>query len=339
MHNASILLQVLFFLVSAIIVVSLFRRLGLGAVMGYLVAGVLIGPHGLRLVPDPEQTRDLAELGVVFLLFMVGLELPFHRIKLMRGPVFLLGAAQVLVTTLGIAVIATLFGFSPAAAALVGASLAFSSTAIVLRLLSDQGKLTTQYGRSAFAILLVQDLAVGPFLVLGLALGDDKTALGTALAVALLKLVAAAMLILGVGRIILRHIFAQVALAGEREIFAALSLFIVLAAGMLTQSAGLSMAFGAFLAGMLLAETQFRHQVAADVQPFRGLLLGLFFMTVGMSIDLGAAWSQWQQLTGLVIALLVGKAVLLAMLARVFGQNGADSLHLGILLSQASTLR
>ena len=335
MHDTSLLLKVLFLLVAAIIVVSAFRRLGLGAIMGYLVAGILIGPSGLKLIPDPDQTHDLAELGVVFLLFTVGLELPFHRIKLMRGPVFLLGGAQVLLTTAIFALVAWLFGLSPAAATLVGAALAFSSTAIVLRMLSDQGELTTQYGRSAFAVLLVQDLAVGPFLVLAIALGDDDFSVATALVVAILKLVASAMLILGIGRIVLRHIFAQVAQAKEREVFVALTLFVVLGAGLLTHSAELSMAFGAFLAGMLLAETQYRHQVAADIQPFRGLLLGLFFMTVGMSIDLAAAAQHWQQLLALVASLLIAKAVILTLLARLFGQNDADAVHIGVLLSQA----
>ena len=335
LQHGSYLVEVLFLLLAAVAMVSVFRRLGLGAIMGYLVAGALIGPHGFALVKDLKSTQELAELGVVFLLFTVGLELPFHRIKLMRGPVFLLGAAQVGVTTLIFSLAGWAFGLTPAAATVVGGALAFSSTAIVLRMLSDQGGLNSQFGRTVFAVLLVQDLAVGPFLVVALALGQDSVSLPVALGLAALKTVIAIMAILGIGRIVLRHIFSQVALAQEREVFVGLTLFVVLAAGLMTQSAGLSLAFGAFLAGMLLAETQFRHQVAADIQPFRGLLLGLFFMTVGMSIDFSVTLENWLLMMGLVPGLLLAKAAILFVLARLFRQQQADALHLGLLLSQA----
>jgi CPA2 family monovalent cation:H+ antiporter-2 len=335
MAEAGYLFEVVVILLAAVVTVSLFQRLKLGAVMGYLVAGGIIGPAGLGLISEMETTQTLAEFGVVFLLFTVGLELPFERVKLMRGRIFALGVGQVLVTTMVIAAVALLAGMSTVASAVVvGGALALSSTAIVLRMLVDRGELTSQFGRSAFAVLLVQDLLVGLFLVTVLALGQDEMPIGMALGLAALKVVVAMMAILGLGRIVLRHLFAQVAVTREPEIFAALTLFVVIATGLVTKLAGMSMAFGAFLAGMLLAETAYRHQVAAEIQPFRGLLLGLFFMTVGMSIDVSFALSNGGAVVLLVVGLLVGKAVLLFGLARLFGLPLAQSLHLGLVLCQ-----
>ena len=334
MPETAYLTDVVTILIAAVLMVSLSYHLRLGAVIGYLVAGAVIGPHGLALVHDLENIRALAELGVVFLLFTVGLELPFSRIKVMRGRIFALGALQVLVTTFAIAAAAYALGLSLAAAAIIGGSLAFSSTAIVLRLLSDRGELTSQFGRSAFAVLIIQDLAVGLFLVSTLAIGRQDVSVWVALGLAALKVAIAIMAILGVGRIVLRHVLTRVAMVREREIFTAMTLFIALGTGLLTHAAGLSMAFGAFLAGMLLAETPYRHQVAADIQPFRGLLLGLFFMSAGMFINLGLLPTQGLAVLGILIALLLGKAVILAGLARLLGHSTADALHLGILLSQ-----
>jgi len=335
MAEAGYLFEVVVILLAAVVTVSLFQRLKLGAVLGYLVAGGVIGPAGLSLISELETAQNLAEFGVVFLLFTVGLELPFERIKLMRGRIFALGLGQVLVTTVVIAAVALLAGMSSVTSAVVvGGALALSSTAIVLRLLVDRGELTSQFGRSAFAVLLVQDLLVGLFLVTVLALGQDDMPIGMALGLAALKVVVGVMAILGLGRIVLRHLFAQVAVTREPEIFAALTLFVVIATGLVTKLAGMSMAFGALLAGMLLAETTYRHQVAAEIQPFRGLLLGLFFMTVGMSIDVGFALSNGGAVVLLVVGLLLGKAVLLFGLARLFGLPLAQSLHLGLMLCQ-----
>ncbi|MFQ6018342.1 MAG: cation:proton antiporter [Kiloniellaceae bacterium] len=334
MPEAGFLLEVIVILLAAVVSVALFQGLGLGSVLGYLVAGAVIGPTGLALVTDVETTRALAELGVAFLLFTVGLELPFERIKVMRGRIFALGAAQVVLTSLVIAVVAVLAGARAGAAAVIGAALALSSTAIVLQLLSERGDITTRFGRSAFAVLLVQDLAVAPFLVCVLVLGQEEGSVLGALGLAALKVTVAVVAILGIGRLVLRHVFWPVASLRNPEIFAALTLFVVLSTGMFTKLAGLSMAFGAFLAGMLLAETHYRHQVGAVIQPFRGLLLGLFFMTVGMSMDLALTRQQGGLIVALAAALLVGKAVLLAGLARLFGLSGAQAVQLGILLSQ-----
>ncbi len=328
------LLEVIVVLVAAVISVFLFQRIGLGAVLGYLVAGAVIGPSGFALVADVDTIQALGELGVVFLLFTVGLELPFERIRVMQARTFALGAAQVFVTALAVTGIAILIGVSTRTSVVIGGALALSSTAIVLRMLVDRGELNSRFGRSCFAVLLVQDMMVGPFLVLALALGGGAEMLGLALGEAALKAVVAVMAILGIGRIVLRYVFQQVAAVRDPDVFIALSLVVVLASGLMTNMAGLSMAFGAFLAGMLLAETHYRHQVAADIQPFRGLLLGLFFMSVGMSVDFGLTASKAGLVIGLAAGLIVLKAALLAGLGLIAGIRPAQALNLGILLSQ-----
>ena len=334
MPETGYLFEVIVILLAAVVSVLVFQRLRLGSIVGYLVAGVVIGPTGLALISDVEGTRTLAELGVVFLLFTIGLELPFERIKLMRGRSLGLGAAQLIVTSAAIAAAALITGMNGLASIIVGMGLALSSTAIVLRILSDRGDITSRFGRSAFAVLLVQDLAVGPMLVCVLALGAAGASIPAALGFAALKVTVAVLAILGVGRIVLRHVFWPVAQTRDPEIFAALTLLVVLCTGMLTNLAGLSMAFGAFLAGMLFAETHYRHQVGAVIQPFRALLLGLFFITVGMRIDLELTLREGWTIAALVLALLLGKAVLLAGLSRLFGMAWAQALNLGILLAQ-----
>ena len=334
MPEAGYLTEVIIVLIAAVLSVSLFQRFKLGAVLGYLVAGAAIGPVGLQLVTEVETIHALAELGVVFLLFTVGLELPFERLRVMQRRIFALGVGQIFLTALLIFAVAYLAGAPPLAAAVIGGGLALSSTAIVLRLLVDRGQLTTRFGRTCFAVLLVQDLMVAPFLVLVLALGAGEGSLALDLGTALLKATVAVMAVLGIGRIVLRQVFTQVAALRDPDVFAALSLVVVLASALLTKMAGLSMAFGAFLAGMLLAETHYRHQVAADILPFRGLLLGLFFMSVGMSIDLPATWGGAAEILVLAFGLLVLKAVVLAGLGVVSGLRAAQALNLGVLLSQ-----
>ncbi len=326
--------EVIVVLIAAVFSVALFQRFGLGAVLGYLVAGAVIGPSGLALVTDLDTIYALGELGVVFLLFTIGLELPFDRIRVMQARTFALGAAQVFLTGIAICGIALLIGVRPVTAVIIGGGLALSSTAIVIRLLVDHGELTTRFGRTCFAILIVQDLLVALFLVLVLALGEDDASLGFALGGALLKAVVAVMAILGIGRIVMRHIFMQVAAVRDPDVFVAMSLVVVLAIGLMTKMAGLSMAFGAFLAGMLLAETHYRHQVAADIQPFRGLLLGLFFMSVGMSVDAELAVDRAGLIALFAVGLVILKAGLLTGLGVALGVRLAQAVHLGILLSQ-----
>lgn len=334
MPDAGYLTQVIVILLAAILAVPLFRRLKLGATLGYLVAGMIIGPFVLDLANDIETIHAIAELGVVFLLFTVGLELPLDRLRVIGARMFALGLAQVGGTALVIALVASSLGVGPKAAAVIGGALALSSTAIVLRLLVDRGDLTSRFGRSVFAVLLVQDLAVGPFLVCVLALGQSEVAVPAALGLALLKMLLGIAVILGVGRLVLRHAVWPVARLQDPEIFAALILFVVLATGLATKAAGLSMAFGAFLAGMLLAETRYRLQVATEIQPFRGLLLGLFFMSVGMSLDLQLSLDRIDSVVLLVLALLLGKALMLGGLARLFGLAWSHAGHLAVLLAQ-----
>ena len=334
MAEAAYLTDVIIILLAAVISVVVFQRLRLASLMGYLVAGAAIGPAALGLIEDAETARSLGELGVVFLLFTVGLELPFERLKVLRPGSFALGAAQILITGAAIAGAAYAAGATVAAAIVIGGALALSSTAVVLQLLTERGELNTRIGRTAFAVLLVQDLAVGPLLVLVLALSRPETAVSTALGLAALKAAAALIIILVAGRIVLRPLFRAVAASRNPEIFAALTLLVVLCTGFATHMAGLSMAFGAFLAGMMLAGTHYRHQVAAVIQPFRGLLLGLFFISVGMFIDLRLIAEQTVPILGLLVALLLAKLILLAALAAFSGQSTSNALHLGALLCQ-----
>ena len=333
------LVDVLQLLLAAVICVPLFQRLKLGPVLGYLVAGALIGPSGFALVEEINVLRSLAELGIVFLLFTIGLELTFEKLRALGAAKFSLGAAQVVVTGAVAGAITYAIGMGSVAAVLVGGAVAMSSTMIVLPLLAGQGRLATEFGQAALAVLLVQDLAMAPLLVLIETLRGNADAGGTELALALgvaaLKAVAAVGIIVVVGRFLLTPLFRMVAEAKSSELFVATALLVAIGTSWVTEYVGLSLAFGAFLGGLLLAETEFRHQVAADIEPFRGILLGLFFMTVGMAIDIPAALGRPGIVLGVTVALLVGKAAIIAALARLFGLAGWDALRLGLLLSQA----
>jgi monovalent cation:proton antiporter-2 (CPA2) family protein len=319
----------------AIVFVTLFQRLGLGSVLGYLVAGLVIGPWGFGVITEGEDLLHFAELGVVFLLFLIGIELKPARLWLMRKDVFGLGSAQVLVTGAVLGGIAWAFGLGTGAAVIIGFGLALSSTAIGLQILGDRGEFGRRHGRAAFGVLLLQDLAVVPLLALVslLSPGQEAEGWGDVAARVVLAVVAIAFVIVG-GRYVLKHLYRVVAGARNQEVFAALSLLIVLGVAFLMQAVGLSMAMGAFLAGLLLAESEFRHQVAADVEPFRGFLLGLFFMAVGMSVDLGAAASNWVIVLGLVAGLLSVKALLLFGLGQLLGVGRDDSIRVAVLLCQ-----
>ncbi|MBF0373377.1 MAG: cation:proton antiporter, partial [Alphaproteobacteria bacterium] len=333
MHGSA-LIDVLVLLTAAVIAVPLFQRLGIGPVLGYLAAGVMVGPAGFGLIESTDEIHALAELGVVFLLFAIGLEMKLARLWVMRRLVFGLGTLQVLVTgaTLGLALHA--LGLPIEAAVVAGGGLALSSTAVVLQILTDRGELNTRPGRIAFSILLLQDLAVVPLLALVSVLTGEGTGVPAALGLAVVQAGAALALIIGVGRFLLRPLLHVVARSRSTEIFAAAAVLLVLGTAWLTGKVGLSMAFGAFLAGLMLAETEFRHQVEADIQPFRGFLLGLFFMTVGMSIDIGLVVREAGIVLPATLALLVVKAALIFLLARAFSASSAHSLHVAILLAQ-----
>jgi len=335
MHDASFLSETLIFLIAAVVVAPVFQRLRSSLVLGYLVAGVMIGPGILGLISGSKQVHNIAELGVVFLLFTIGLELSVDRLKVIRNQIFGVGTAQVVVTSVVIASIAWSVGFTLPTAVIIGGGLALSSTAVVLQLLSERGELASRRGRLTFAILLLQDLAVVPLLALVPAFagqGDDTvTALLWTLGKALLLLAGVAVF----GRFVVRPLFRAVAVGRSSELFAAVTLAVLLGMAWLTGTFGLSLAIGGFLAGLLLAETEYRHQVAADIQPFRGLLLGLFFMTVGISLDLGIIIENTLLVLGLLAGLIVLKTLITMVLCRISGVSIAMSLNTAMVLSQA----
>lgn len=336
MHDTTLLLDVLFLLLSAIVVVPVFQALRIPAVLGYLVAGMALGPHTPGPVVDLELPQVLSEFGVVFLLFAIGLELPMSRLRAMRRYIFGLGLLQVALTSAVLGAAAYLLGLSPEASLVVGGMLAFSSTATVLKLLVERGETVARFGRISVAVLIFQDLAVVPLLTLLPLLADPSASIPLALAIATGKAVLAILAIMLLGRFVVRPAYRFIASAGNPELFTATNLFVVLAVGWLTAQAGMSMALGAFLAGMLLADTAYRHQVEADIEPFRGLLLGLFFMTVGMTLDLPAMAREAETIAALTGALLVGKSLLLVLLCRLSGLGLATSLRVGLILSQGS---
>lgn len=335
MTDHHVLIDVVAILTAVVVLVPLFQRAKLGATLGFLFAGVVIGPDALGLIEDTEAIRILGDLGVAFLLFTVGLELPLARLRVMPVSTYSLGVVQILLTGAAIALGVIAFGGSVVAAIAIGGGLALSSTAVVLRVLAERGGITSRFGRTAFTILLMQDLAVGPLLVLVVVLGAGADGIVAALGLAAVKIAAAVAVILFLGPWLIRPLFWLVAIARTPEVFAALTLLVVLCTGLAAQAAGLSMAFGAFLAGMMMADTRYRHQVAAEIQPFRGLLLGLFFITVGMAIDPRFALAEAHVVLPLALAILAGKAVIIAALALLFRASLADSVHLGVLLAQA----
>ncbi len=327
------------------VVIPLVRRWGFSPVLGYLAAGALLGPFGLgsfiKIVPglywvtvvDPKNVEGIAELGVVFLLFLVGLELSLPRLLTMRRMVFGLGGLQVLLTTAAIASVAVALGRNPAASLVLGATLSLSSTAIVLELLSGQKRLSTSTGRASFAVLLAQDLSVIPILMFIAIAGEGargSVALNVAIAVG--QACAAVAAIVLFGRFLMRPLFRLVATTHSADLFIAAVLFVIVAAGVIANQAGLSMALGAFVAGVLLAETEFEKAIQATVEPFKGLLLGVFFFTVGMNIDFRELIRDPVWLVLLVIGLIAGKAVILTALGRLFGLSWPTAVETGLLL-------
>jgi len=331
---ALLLRDILIILAAAVVAVSLAERARVGAVVGYLLSGLIIGPAVLGLISDVAAPQALAELGVVFLLFTVGLELPIERVRLMPRGIYILGGLQIGVTAFVIAAVAMALGQSPTSAIAIGFVLSLSSTAIVLRLLSDRNELRTQVGRAALGVLIMQDLAVAPLLVLLPALKGTMTQIGAGIGLSLIKGVLVTSIILGFGRVALRPLMNIVAATRITEIFAALTLLLVLAASALTHAFGLSMAFGALLAGMLLADTAYRHQVAAEINPFRGLLLGLFFMTVGMLLDPVVIEERWPEVAAMVIGLMAIKAAVVFAISNKRALSFSNAMRLCLLLSQ-----
>ncbi len=319
----SLLEQSIIYLLAAIVMVPISRRLGFGSILGYLAAGIIIGPFGVKLIHDPEHILHFAELGVVFLLFIVGLELQPSRLWVLRRMVFGLGAAQVVLSAAIIAAVAWALGLAGQPAVIVGLILALSSTAFVLQMLAEKKELTTSHGRAAFSILLFQDLAAIPLIAILPMLGAsaeggmDGTQLG------IMVLTIGGLII--VGRYFLRPVLQIAAGSKIPEIFTATALLVVIGAALLMEFAGMSMVLGAFIAGMLLADSEFRHQLEADIGPFKGLLLGLFFIAVGMSVNIGLLLESPLRILIMVALLMAAKAAALVPLAHRFGMCNARS--------------
>ena len=333
-HDLSYLHDILYFLLAAVVIVPLARQLRSSPVLGYLAAGVVIGPSLLSLIEETESILILAEFGIVFLLFAIGLELSVERLKVLQRYVFGLGTLQVVSTAAVIALVLIALDQPPAAALVIGGGLALSSTAFVLQMLVERGELAARFGRVAFSILLLQDLAIVPLLALVPLLGAEGSSLLLALGLAALKATAAVGLTLLAGRFLLRPVYRVVAKTRSTELFVATTLLVLLGTGYLMVLAGVSMALGAFLAGLLLSGTEYRHQVEADIRPFRGLLLGLFFMSVGLQIDLGLIGEYAATVALAVLALMLGKALLIYGLCRAFGLPDEIAARVGPLLAQ-----
>jgi glutathione-regulated potassium-efflux system ancillary protein KefC len=326
--------QTAIFLAAAVLAVPLFKRLGLGSVLGYLAAGAVIGPVGLGLVKEVEATLHIAELGVVLLLFVIGLELQPARVWRMRGAVFGSGGIQVVATALPLGLAALLLGASTEVAVVVALGLPLSSTAFAIQVLGEKNELTSSHGRAAFGILLFQDLAAIPMLALVPLLGSagaQSERSGWMHAAIAVGIIAAVIL---AGRYLLRPAFRFIALARSHELSTASALLVVIGTSLLMQVAGLSMALGAFLAGVLLADSEYRHELEANIEPFKGLLLGLFFMAVGMSADFRVVADRPGAVIGLVLGLVAVKMAVLYGLGRFKSQAPRSALSLAISISQ-----
>ena len=326
-------------LAAAVLSVPIARRLGLSAIVAYLIAGIVIGPHGLAAFGTPESIIPVSELGVVMLLFLIGLELELGRLVALRRAIFGLGAAQLALTALAIGALAYLVGLVDWRGAVVaGVALAMSATAIALEILEERGQLQQDYGQRAFAILLFQDMAVVPLLavlpLLAQAGESNHANVGDGLrAVALI--VGAILLIVVAGRYLLNPFFRLLAQTGSREVMTAAALLVVLGAALVMQKAGMSMALGAFLAGVLLAESNYRHELEADIEPFRGLLLALFFMGIGMSIDLAVVRANLWLILVAAAVITVLKAAIVWLLFNATCVRRADALRAGSVLTAA----
>jgi monovalent cation:H+ antiporter-2, CPA2 family len=326
--------QALLLLGGAVVAAPIFKKLGLGTVLGYLAAGIIIGPL-LHQISDGEQILGFAELGIVFLLFIIGLELKPSRLWQMRRDIFGLGTAQVLVTGATISAIVFWAGLLDwSGSVITGFGLALSSTAFALQILDENGDTNTRYGQRAFSVLLLQDLAIVPLLalipLLALQAPEDTSPPLQDFAVA----IGAILIMVIAGRYLLNPLFQIIARTGAREVMIAAALLIVLGAATMMQLAGLSMAMGAFLAGVLLAESSYRHELEADIEPFRGLLLALFFMAVGLSLDIEVILENWHIILVAVPVLLLIKAVVIYTLCRLTGSPHNDAVRIGLLLPQ-----
>lgn len=326
--------ETLLLLGGAVLAAPIFKKLGLGTVLGYLAAGVVIGPI-LKLISDPEEVLHVSELGVVFLLFIIGLELKPSRLWQMRGDIFVLGAGQVLFSGLllsGLAYLANIASWQ--GSVIAGFGLALSSTAFALQILADNGETNALYGRRSFSILLFQDLAIVPLLALVTILGSGPEASTSTILIDSGRAILAVAGMVIAGRYLLTPMFQVIARTGAREVMLAAALLVVLGSAVLMQIVGLSMAMGAFLAGIMLAESSYRHELEADIEPFRGLLLAMFFIAVGLSLDLSAILSNLVLILVGVPLFMLAKGLVIYVLCRLWGSSKEDSASIAALLPQ-----
>lgn len=326
----SYLADALIFLAAAVVAVPLAQRLGIGSVLGYLIAGVVIGPWGLGLITDVEAILHFAELGVVLLLFLIGLELNPKKLIQMRRPILGLGGSQVFISTIVIGGIAYFWGVGQVDALVVGMGLALSSTAIAMRIIEEQRLMRSEAGQSGFAVLLFQDIAVIPMLAVLPAMAGGA---GGSWLDVVIMLGAILVLLVG-GHYLLRPLFRWIVLSRVKEMFTVTALLLVIGIALGMQSLGLSMALGTFLAGVLLAESEYRHELEIAIEPFKGLLLGLFFIAVGMAVDLGLLLQYPVAILSAVVALIGVKAVIIYGLVRLFGGSAKSRSQVALLLSQ-----
>lgn len=332
MQGETLLTAGVIYLVAAVLVVPIAARLGIGAVLGYLLAGIAIGPWGLGFISDVDEILHFSELGVVFLMFIIGLELNPAKLWALRRSIFGVGAAQVLVSAAILGVLLWLTDFSWQAAVIGGIGLAMSSTAMALQLMRDKGMNRSEAGQLGFSVLLFQDLAVIPALALVPLLAGSDSGHVDWLKVGM-KVLAFAGMLVG-GRYLLRPIFRFIAASGVREVFTAASLLLVLGSALFMDALGLSMALGTFIAGILLAESEYRHELEVAIEPFKGLLLGLFFISVGMALNLGVLYTHILEILIGVVLLVAVKTLVLYVLARIYGLRSSERLQFAGVLSQ-----
>lgn len=330
------LLDLIILLTAAVVAVPLFQFIRLGVVPGFLIAGIAVGPSGLGLIKNVTEIGYVAEIGVVLLLFVIGVELKPSRLWLMRQLVFGLGSLQVLLTGIILSAFTyQIFDISLKVAIFIGSALALSSTAFVLQLINEQKLLKSVYGRTSFSVLLMQDLAVVPLLALIPLLTTSNFTIGEDIGIALIESVLILVLVILLSRNLLNPILHLVAKTGNSEVFTASALLLVLGTAYITEHIGLSMAMGAFLAGLLISDSSYKHQVMAEVQPFRGLLLGIFFMSMGMSLSLGLFLQNPLISMTIVLCLLSTKALILFLLSYLFGLNIKNSSAVALILAQS----
>jgi glutathione-regulated potassium-efflux system protein KefB len=329
------LIQVVALLAAGVVAVPLFKKIGLGSVLGYLTAGLIIGPYGLKLFTDPQSILHIAELGVVMFLFVIGLEMQPSRLWSLRAYIFGLGAAQVLFCGLLLTLVGMAAGFAPTVAFFAAMGFVLTSTAIVMQIMEERGITSTERGQRMISILLLEDLAIVPLLAMVALLSPGASTAGGGLHWQNIAIAGGSLAALVIaGRYLLNPFFRLLAEAHAREVLTAAALLVVLGSALAMQLGGLSMAMGAFLAGVLLSESTFRHQLEADVEPFRGILLGLFFLSVGMALDLSVMAAEWQIIALAVIAYMTVKAIGIYIVGRLFRASHQESLYRAALFAQ-----